>query len=392
MRAVLRELMTQCKHEITRNTARNLIFQTINLPEHGDNERNVSYMHLKTKQKKWIILFFMLFSLFFILPMAITIFLYNKTFGVREAFSDNDYAYLNISHPDFKRTPARFLSNKSQELQGYFYAYEETPYQGLIVLAHGIGGGHDSYLVETEYLARAGYLVFTYDNTGTNESEGKNLIGLSQSAIDLHHALTFVEGIPALQDLPLLLYGHSWGGFAVATVNNYPHNVKGIVSVAGFAENNNVLKQEGRKMVGNAIEIFMPYLGLYEQFLFGAAADDTGISGLAQTDAQVLLLHSTDDDVVDYEENFGRYLDAFGDDPRFTFYPLTNHGHAATLTPEGNQKFIALRDQMKEIEDKESAIYLALQKEKNQNKFNLDPEVMKTITDFYDTVVSHEKQ
>lgn len=345
-------------------------------------------MPTKQKIQKISIILISAFSLFFLLPMGIIIFLYHKTFGKRETFSDDDYTALHGSDPLFKRTSVKFFSNRNQKLQGYFYFYDQSQYKGLIVLSHGIGGGHDTYLGEMAYLAKQGYLIFAYDNTGTNESGGKNLIGLSQSPIDLHHALTFLESLPQLASLPLLLYGHSWGGFAVCAVNHFPHNIRGIVSLAGFAEPEKELKQRGNQLVGGTINFLMPYLNLYQKILFGSWAKHTGFTGLAKTNAQVLLLHSTDDNVVCYKENFLNYQAAFGNNPRFHFSSLTHHDHKVTLTPEATVKFMDIRQKMNKISNKNSWVYLALQKEKNTLKLSLDPAVMKEITDFYDHVIS----
>lgn len=326
------------------------------------------------------------FILFFVTPMLLTVYLYHSVFGVRVDTPNEYYSYLTKARPDFLRTAASFNSNKGQKLQGYFYFYDSTPYKGLVVMAHGMGGGHDSYLAEAEYLASRGYLIFAYDNTGTNESEGKRLIGLSQSGIDLHYALQFVESLPMLDKLPLLLYGHSWGGFAVTAVNNYPHRVKAVVSVAGFEENSNVLKQQGRAMVGDIISLFMPYVHLYERMLFGDAATHTGISGLSKTDAKVLIIHSKDDPIVDYEANFMRYKSTFSDNPRFTFLSLTSHGHNAVLSQEADAAIKKIHEQMENLHAPQSKAYMALQSQEESWILELDTQVMDSIVHFFDTV------
>ncbi|MEG1895560.1 MAG: alpha/beta fold hydrolase, partial [Oscillospiraceae bacterium] len=224
-------------------------------------------MKMLLKSKKLWLWVAALVTIFFIIPMALTAHLYNDVFGVRVDVTDNYYDYIKEKRPGFIREGVKFSSNRGQQLQGYFYRYSAEDYKGLVVMAHGMGGGQDSYIAEAQYLAKNGYLVFCYDNTGTNESEGKAHIGLSQSTIDLDYAISFVESITELGRFPLVLYGHSWGGFAVTSVGNFNHNVKGIVSVAGFEKNSNVLKQQGRKLLGDFVGVFMPYVNLYERIL-----------------------------------------------------------------------------------------------------------------------------
>ncbi|MEG1550789.1 MAG: alpha/beta fold hydrolase [Oscillospiraceae bacterium] len=322
-----------------------------------------------------------------IMPIFLTSFLYGKVFSVRVNSTDNYFDYISTVRPDFKRTSASFNSNNGQKLQGYFYLYDNSSYKGLIVIAHGMGGGHEKYIAEAEYFAKNGYLVFAYDNTGTNESEGDKLIGLSQSAIDLDYALKFIESIPEVKPLPLLLYGHSWGGFAVCAVNNYPHQIKGIVSVAGFEKSGNVFKQQGKLMVGNAINILMPYVSLHEHMLFGKSASNTGISGLSKTDAKVFIIQSEDDEIVDYQDNFMAYKDEFYENPRFSFLSLKTNGHNAVLSPTAAAEINEIHKKKNLISNHESPQYKELDDRENALILDFDEEVMKKIISFYDELV-----
>ena len=61
-------------------------------------------------------------------------------------------------------------------------------------MAHGFGGGgHNGYLNVVDYFTKNGYLVFTYDATGNDESEGAAVGGLPQGLIDVDYALRFVK-------------------------------------------------------------------------------------------------------------------------------------------------------------------------------------------------------
>ncbi|MEG3028995.1 MAG: alpha/beta fold hydrolase [Oscillospiraceae bacterium] len=344
-------------------------------------------MKLFFKSKKLWLLVAALVIIFLILPMALTAHLYNDVFGVRVDVTDNYYDYIKEKRPGFIREGVKFSSNRGQQLQGYFYRYAAEDYKGLVVMAHGMGGGQDSYIAEAQYLATNGYLVFCYDNTGTNESEGKALIGLSQSTIDLDYAISFVESITELGRFPLVLYGHSWGGFAVTSVGNFDHRVKGIVSVAGFEKNSNVLKQQGRKLLGDFVGVFMPYVNLYERILFGANARYTGTNGLENSTAKVLIIQSEDDQIVDYNENFMAYKNAFADNDRFTFLSIPDHGHNAVLSPRANFSIQQLRKQMEALgEDTQSDEYRKLKSEEFSLILDLDREIMDSIVGFYDSV------
>ena len=81
-----------------------------------------------------------------------------------------------------------------------------------MVLAHGLGGGAEGYLTQILYFVRQGYQVFSFDYTGYHLSGGKNSIGLPQALEDLDAALCFIESEKRFADLPVYLFGHSWGG------------------------------------------------------------------------------------------------------------------------------------------------------------------------------------
>ena len=77
------------------------------------------------------------------------------------------------------------------------------------------GGGHRSYMTEINTIASAGFAVLAYDNTGTMASEGKSLGSFYQAVRDLQAALAFLRKNSEWSRYPVVLAGHSWGGYAV---------------------------------------------------------------------------------------------------------------------------------------------------------------------------------
>ncbi len=187
-----------------------------------------------------------------------------------------------------------FPSGENQ-LQGYLYGADHT--KGLIVLSHGMGGGADNYLGDIMYFLDAGYQVFAFDNTGCYLSEGNNCVGPVQSVIDLDAALTFIEGEPRFEGLPVLLYGHSWGGYAVTAIFNFDHEIAASVSVSGFNESME-MTMEWIQDMGVLAKLEYPYIYLYQRMLFGEKLDFTAVRGINRTDTPVLLIHGTEDQVI----------------------------------------------------------------------------------------------
>lgn len=140
--------------------------------------------------------------------------------------------YRTLSdYPGLTAQDAAF-SSCGLTLRGKFYCYPHAQ-QKLLVVAHGMYGGHTAYLQEIEFFARRGYLVFAYDNTGTFDSEGNNLVGFSRAVQDLDHALCYLKRLPALKGYSISLFGHSWGGYAVSNVVAYHPDLHGVVAMSG---------------------------------------------------------------------------------------------------------------------------------------------------------------
>ena len=120
--------------------------------------------------------------------------------------------------PGLQAEPVEFDSDGNL-LKGFFYSYPGFREDTLLIFCHGIGGGHRSYLTEIDLLAKAGYRVFAYDNTGCFASEGKDIRSMSRSLADLCNAIEFLkcEGIFQSYENVCVL-GHSWGGFAAGCI------------------------------------------------------------------------------------------------------------------------------------------------------------------------------
>lgn len=330
-------------------------------------------------KKKILISISILTIIFIIIPMSITVFLHNSHFDKRVVHQNNYYAFLSERNPDFMKSPATFTSNIGQELSGAFY-YKNgiTQPRALIVWLHGMSVNHENYLAEIDVLTNEGYLVFAYDSTGVSGSEGESLKGLTQAPIDLQYALNYLDTLDALDDYPCILIGHSWGGFAVASVSALAVDKKidGIISLAGFWRNINVIEDIGKTYVGDFISLLVPYLSIYERILFGEDSTLDGIKGLQATDAPVLLLHSKDDLVVTYDANFVEYKKEFGDNPRFTFIEYEDAGHKLTITQKAYDRVHDIMHDQAKIDP-------------NSEEFaTIDAEKLTLIDDFNEAVMA----
>lgn len=260
-----------------------------------------------------------------VLPAA-SMLAYCSVFGVR--YSTPGSVLHHVEDFDgLRRDRYEFASNEGQRITGYNYFRDDQDIKGMVIFAHGIGAGHNSYMDVIEYFTHYGYYVFAYDVTGNDESEGLSINGLPQGVIDLDHAITFVENQPEFSGLPIVLLGHSWGGFSVANVLNFHPEVKAVCSVSGFNRSSDLLNAQGQQMVGPAINIMLPYLDLYERVRFGDYATHTSMDGFKNSDARIMIVHSEDDTTVPITYGYDIYYAEYADDPDFVFIRYTDRGH-----------------------------------------------------------------
>ena len=318
--------------------------------------------HLKSKRKIALItVSCILIAIVFVVMPVLTVIIYNDNFGERYetaewmAFSIDEFEGLKV-------TECSFPSNNGQMLAGYQYFKEDQPCKGVVVLAHGLGGGgHNTYMDVADYFTSNGYLVFCYDATGNDKSEGDSVEGLPQGVVDLDYALCYVKQAEEYKGLPIMLFGHSWGGYSVGSVLNCHPDVKAAVLVAGFDRSTDLFEQQGESIIGFGIKFFMPYVSLYERLKFGKYAAYSATGGFAGTDAGIMIIHSKDDTTVLPENGYDKFYDMYGDDARFSFIKYEDRGH----------NYIYYSDSAKDYRDQLNTDYTAYV-EANGGEYNAE--------------------
>ncbi len=208
-----------------------------------------------------------------------------------------DYLYEHYEE-DYPRVEVSFKSGENT-LRGFIYGAENK--KALLVFAHGIGNVHEGYMKELLWFVDRGWRVFAYDATGSGYSEGEGTRGLPQSALDLNEALNFAERDERLSGLPVYLMGHSWGGYAVAAVLNFDHDIKGVASVAGYAEPVQMIYEFAEDVVGDFRPLLYPSICLYNKLRFGKYSGLSAVDGINKADVPVLIIHGTKDAMIGYD-------------------------------------------------------------------------------------------
>ena len=267
--------------------------------------------------------------------------------------SANSYAFMPTyedlaeGHP---RTPTEFQMNGAT-LRGY--VYETSNPKGLVVFRHGIGANHITYLPMICALVDRGWNVFAYDALGAGESDGDSLLGMPQSALDVTAAVNHVRSSGIARDLPVVLWGHSWGGYGVAAAMDLV-DVNGCVTMSGFNEPCGVIFEWAERMAGPLAVTQRPTLWLNNKLAFGADADRSALDGINRTDTPVLIIHGTGDTTVAYDGSSIIAQRARIKNPNVSYLepdePGRNAHNSFFYTAEANAYLAQMRTRLNELQ------------------------------------------
>lgn len=321
-----------------------------------------------------IVLPFLLILFFFIIPFTIAeivnSFIFNKRCDQKEPY------ILSVSdYPNLKCEESTFKSDRSKELHAYLYSSDTITPKGVVIYAHGFDcGGSNSTMMFADYFVKNDYYYFTYDATANGLSKGSDQNGLIQGVLDLDKAISYVKSINKLKNYPLMLLGHSWGGFSVCSVLKMHPDVKAICSISGFNSANDLMINSSKKYVGSFLtNLSVPYLKLYERMEFNNNVNLSSIKGLKKSKCNCLIIHSEDDETIDMDYGYNKYYAEFKDDTRFGFIKYTNRGHGFIfLKDDAREMVYTFEEKYKKSKNKEDVIKEYFDKDLFINGLDLD--------------------
>lgn len=223
--------------------------------------------------------------------------LYRYSFQRTDKQNHPPISYVSLSK-QYPRETFSFCSGKNK-LRAYLYGIGNT--KGLVVVVHGIHSSADGRLSDITYFVDHGWCVLSYDGTACGNSEGNSVRGLVQSALDLHALLQVVEKTPSLCALPLMLFGHSWGGYAVTAVLNFPHQIAGVVSISGYNSAREMTRENIRNLLHRAAPLTYLPASFFQTAAFGKYSSLSAVSGINRAkNTAVYLMHGDQDEIISY--------------------------------------------------------------------------------------------
>ena len=294
-----------------------------------------------------------------------------KNFGHR---GDGSPAFTYFLPKDYgiRSRPFSFCSGKNI-LRGEFYFSKESDYKGLLVFFHGISAGRSSYTGEIAYFAKRGYLVMAYDNTGCMQSEGKEMVSLSQTALDQKAFFAYLDTLEGIRDLPRFAIGHSWGGYGAFLALQKEYKVQKAVSVSGFFSFDSLIKE-----IAPQYAKLQPMLRGYVKRHFGEAASRNVLDIIAERNVPALYIQGDADPVVPTASHMGYLQKHKNEYPSISLYVAKGRRHQAFWSVDAQNYFTQLFGDRGE----RNKGPLALSSVDFVRLTQDDPKIMKTIIDF----------
>ena len=252
-------------------------------------------VHMKRKKyvKRVLAALLIVILSFSVISMIATMIFFRTAFPRSDTLPEFSYSYAQMAEEGYPCQQIEFPSGANR-LTGYYYA-PDAP-QALVVIASGFGDSGAAHLAEMKTFVDSGYGVLCYDATGVGESEGVGKVGLTQPAIDLRSALDCIAEDDRFSSLPILLYGHSAGGYAAATCVDAPR-VKAAVIISAFDDPVQLMRESARDYVGILADIEYPFLWMGNRLTFGA--DEPSASAcIEDASVPVAVFEGADDDHV----------------------------------------------------------------------------------------------
>ena len=214
---------------------------------------------------------------------------------------ENPNALVMYAACDLSAYPQRevsFYSGKNK-LSGYVFEADEP--KGVVIIAHGFRADYTRHLPEAFTFVDNGYTVLCFDSTAVGESEGMWISGLQHTARDMEAAVSYVSESVDFAGLPIVLYGHSMGGYAAACEGD-DERVSAIVSINGFDKPSGILLSYGKKYAGPIVYLEYPFAALY--FLCTNAGDvfTSATDVLKDTQIPVMIIQAEEDTTVPRNE------------------------------------------------------------------------------------------
>ncbi len=182
----------------------------------------------------------------------------------------------------------------------YGYLYEVPTPKGIIITAHGVNTFADSnHALYQDYFVNKGWDVFAIDMMGCGKSTGKGMKTLFHSRYCVREAVKYIQNLDETKDLPICLFGHSWGGYGVLSASNDVVGVKAVVSMSAFNQPAQMMYGFADYYLHGALNFTKPALDLSLRLYYGKEPFFNASTAIKNNpEINYYVIHGKLDDIV----------------------------------------------------------------------------------------------
>ena len=333
-----------------------------------------------------LIVFFIILFLYIAFGLFVVFIANRKLFSKRGEDPDNICYLTYDDFPELEREEYSAILRKAT-LRGYIYSRKDkNEYKGLIILSHGFFGTHVQYLIDIDYLTKLGYRVLAFDNFGVGLSSGENQGSFVFSYYSLRAVLEDVERRELNEDLPIYLYGHSMGGYAISlTLRYHPEVKKAIVRSAPLSAG--IAGRDLLHLQNKFLYYFLyPIIPLCFSLLGTKRENSSSYREIKKSrETAVLLIHSKNDNLVPYKHSLARKVEHLKRD-NFEIFVTEGGLHNSFVTEESSNNYSKLKEEYKKLvkegDNKKLDQFALKLKRDKRNYYQISSDVKEKITEF----------
>lgn len=296
----------------------------------------------------WLVILIVI-GAYFVVVLLYSLIIYFVIIAKVKIRADKNPLFKYFTYEDFAGLQSEnftFKNKSGTNLTARKYTREGLNDDTYIIFFHGFGGGHEAYTtLINDLILNLGMPVLTFDYTGCDLSEGKNMKNIYQPLADANDFLNYLQEVPEYKDKKLILIGHSLGGF-VAT-NLLPFNKdKNIIKVIGI----NPVTDFGLyfKNIAKAPAVFAPMFKFFSAFKYGKFAFANTRESIKNTRVPHLIMHGAKDDFVPFSPLISNLVLQKDDYHQIKFHFENEKKHSLYLTLEGEKALAELMGMLNE--------------------------------------------
>lgn len=207
---------------------------------------------------------------------------------------DSEYflIYDDIDKDKYPREQIIVQSGEN-DISAFLYVVDDA--KGLIIVAPGHRDANDIKLYEIRYFVDAGYSVVCLDYTGCYTSGGNSMKGYNQSVYDMDALLDYIEEDEKFENMPIYLFGHSMGAYAVCAELQFGHDIAKVVAASGFDTPEEQWQYSIKRYTGIFYPVVKPSNSLFIALKYGDDKDLSAVDGINCVSIPVLVISAEED-------------------------------------------------------------------------------------------------